>query len=1250
MDSDDQALLKRLRPKASQTSAAGPHLPRQMPARSTKPTASDTPSNLGSLTDASVILQSGQLMQVFKHQDVVLQGAIDIELHLTYLGDYPYRGYFGYARRFRYEQQLRKLSGKTWRLYRHDGREFDFTEAKRGFINHGNLGAELRRVDEHTLILDYFDGRPQETYRNGHLIRLQDRNGNHLAFSYRADNALVRIASSSGPFIELHYTEYQQVHALRDDTGRIWRYQYDAHNNLVATTNPLGETESYQYRELGRPEAPHNHLLESISDATGHTWLQAEYDPQGRVISCRENTELSRYHYVHNQLVEKTDAHGRTTTYSLDEHSLICAITQPDGRYQREDYNPATRIAKITDNGRTHEQHYDARHRLLRVDYGFGECEEYVYTGNNPEPAQITQDGQTTTHTYDDKGQLTSTTTPNGATQSYTWDERGNLVGYTDAEGHTTAFAYNGRDQVTQITDPEGHSHQFAYNAQGQQNNYTNPLGQTETIEYDRLGRPTGHTNALGQSLQLAYTAQGRVSHFIDPAGGRTTWQYNDQGQLVEQIQPGGRRQRYHYNKDGLVDAIQRADGSELHIEYNAQKRITALTAKSHPSAAEQDYLRQTYRYNANGQLVQAHNGPHYLRQAYADQGRLGTSAQDGIDIETWYASGQNNNLGGIALLGQSWHYNHDAVGQVASVQQGAYALQQQHNANGQISQRQYPNGITEQYTYTDSGHLQALGEENGALPPIHYQYNPLGLVEQKNDTAYQYDPLGQITQASERHYQYDGAGNPVGNQQSYDAQNRLQSDAQYRYRYDGRGNLIEKQHKETNAKTTYSWNLFDQLVQVNHTDADGNTGQLCFEYDALNRRVKKSHTQDGQTTTRRYLYQGHDLIAILDENDQLLATIIHDQTIDTPLAITTYGHEPKPLTEAQQAAWESLSEADRHYLEQSQTERCYYYHRDHQGSITALTDEQGSIVERLEYDAFGNILQHQKEVQTHNPFAYTGREFDRPDLYYYRARYYDPTQRRFISADPIGLLSGDFNFYRYVGNNPVNWVDAFGLEAITIDLSTRPVSSGNLARAAKPVPISGWRLLRLNPIGILLWALEPTPISRCSELCYSIYNPSECGGGIPEAYGVGVCGIAASESGADADSTSTTRGAVVAGEETGNGDPCEEAKRRKDKHCSPENTAFSIGNARKGIAAIIKIAIAAKTKPSQAKKLIDNNINCSKVNEKIENINKCLQARKDVTDFCFGGISNASHTDQEDQLLSGAINNLQKLSDALGC
>lgn len=57
-----------------------------------------------------------------------------------------------------------------------------------------------------------------------------------------------------------------------------------------------------------------------------------------------------------------------------------------------------------------------------------------------------------------------------------------------------------------------------------------------------------------------------------------------------------------------------------------------------------------------------------------------------------------------------------------------------------------------------------------------------------------------------------------------------------------------------------------------------------------------------------------------------------------------------------------------------------------------------------------------------------TSREWDdEAGLYFYRARYYDAQIGRFITEDPIGFDGGDVNFYAYVQNNPVNFIDPFG-------------------------------------------------------------------------------------------------------------------------------------------------------------------------------------------------------------------------------
>jgi RHS repeat-associated protein len=178
-----------------------------------------------------------------------------------------------------------------------------------------------------------------------------------------------------------------------------------------------------------------------------------------------------------------------------------------------------------------------------------------------------------------------------------------------------------------------------------------------------------------------------------------------------------------------------------------------------------------------------------------------------------------------------------------------------------------------------------------------------------------------------------------------------------------------------------------------------------------------------------RYLYAGANIVAIYDnDTDELLATLLHEEdAIDSPLSI--HLHPKDALTTEEQSYFDTLSEDEQFLFNQSRIKR-YYYHRDHQNSIIALSDHNAQIVEYYEYDIYGNITKSEQAegIQTLNPYRYTGREYDTPDLYYYRARYYDPTIGRFITPDPIGFLSGDTNFYRYVGNDPVNFVDPSGL------------------------------------------------------------------------------------------------------------------------------------------------------------------------------------------------------------------------------
>ena len=109
-----------------------------------------------------------------------------------------------------------------------------------------------------------------------------------------------------------------------------------------------------------------------------------------------------------------------------------------------------------------------------------------------------------------------------------------------------------------------------------------------------------------------------------------------------------------------------------------------------------------------------------------------------------------------------------------------------------------------------------------------------------------------------------------------------------------------------------------------------------------------------------------------------------------------------------------------------SQTIR--YYHTDLTGSVVAVTDEQGNVVERRQYEPYGL-----PQSPIPDGPGYTGHDMDgETGLIYMQQRYYDPTVGRFLSPDPMAVdtnTAWNFNRYNYAANNPYRYTDPDGRE-----------------------------------------------------------------------------------------------------------------------------------------------------------------------------------------------------------------------------
>ena len=107
-----------------------------------------------------------------------------------------------------------------------------------------------------------------------------------------------------------------------------------------------------------------------------------------------------------------------------------------------------------------------------------------------------------------------------------------------------------------------------------------------------------------------------------------------------------------------------------------------------------------------------------------------------------------------------------------------------------------------------------------------------------------------------------------------------------------------------------------------------------------------------------------------------------------------------------------------------------YYFHKNLQGDVIAICDENGNVVAEYAYDAWGNctVKKSSGDAAQYNPIRYRSYYWDREsNLYYLNARYYDPTCGRFISPDSVANLNPSahvgLNLYLYAGNDPVNGV-----------------------------------------------------------------------------------------------------------------------------------------------------------------------------------------------------------------------------------
>ena len=105
-----------------------------------------------------------------------------------------------------------------------------------------------------------------------------------------------------------------------------------------------------------------------------------------------------------------------------------------------------------------------------------------------------------------------------------------------------------------------------------------------------------------------------------------------------------------------------------------------------------------------------------------------------------------------------------------------------------------------------------------------------------------------------------------------------------------------------------------------------------------------------------------------------------------------------------------------------------FYYHPDHLGSSSYITNLDGEVVQHIEYVPFGEVFIEERNSIWNTPYLFNAKEFDEETgLYYYGARYYEPRVSLWISTDPMQEKTSNITTYAYCINNPVAYIDHDG-------------------------------------------------------------------------------------------------------------------------------------------------------------------------------------------------------------------------------
>jgi RHS repeat-associated protein len=895
------------------------------------------------------------------------------------------------------------------------------------------------------------------TYIDDEVRTLTDENGGVTNFEFPSDGFI--ITDPRGAVLK-------GVVALFNPPG--WVGSYFRLVSLQGPTIPGEMVE--QSGGVGPPPpttfsyTPHENLIDpritTVTDPSGHV-NRYIHDRRRLTMMIRGfgSSEPAVWRFAYDPLTmglrSVTDPMGHTETNTYDSRGNVLTHTDALNRTHRYSYNSFNQVETTIDplNGYTLTPHDLTFGRLQRVERILTETGQRAITHLEYDTAVGRQ------------GDVIKVTDARGKPWSYTYDARGNVTSATDPLVHRTVFCPDAIGRVIQVVDPKGsagytcpataptvpppYGRTYTYNAFGDPLSVTDATWRRATWEYDKNRNVTSSSDriiAWGRSPVLTtlyeYTGRNLLSKTRRADNQTPTSTYGADGELLVQYDTTGRPTRYGYDDLGRLKTTTDPLGRVTTRRYDRAGNLTMLEDHGGTCFGQTKTGCTTFSYDAADQP----SGIDYSDPATPDvtnivydlAGRR-TSMTDGTGTSTWGWDSLHRMTSSATPGGGQVGYGYDFEGNLERLTYPGNLLVTRHfddagrmdwltdwltnrtsfayddNDNLRTTTGPGTVPVVDTFGYDDyvggiggSDRLMSVSAAKGGatLSSFTYTRTQLGsMVESVSSPPswpsdnYGYDNIYQVTTAAGKAITYDAADNlatlPDGvTKQRFDSAHQLcwtgpgdgtcetPPAGATTYSYDTRGNRIRA------GAATYG---YDQARRL--TSAPGAT----YAYNGESLRM--STTIGGATKSFAWDESG-DLPMLLAETSAGASTRY------------IYGPDGLPL--------ESVSP----------TGEVRYYHHDQLGSTRLITNKDGTEAGRSSFDVYGKPTAVSGISQ---PFGFAGEYTDaETGFVYLRARHYDPATGQFLTRDPIEATTREP--YGYVGGNPLNEIDPWGLAGESAD------------------------------------------------------------------------------------------------------------------------------------------------------------------------------------------------------------------------